>query len=102
MQPIRGSGSMGMSIHTAGHMDTAHLFGCVVQDAVVARQYLSDNASFQRQARLWTGAKIASGNACLGEDHTSLLCCRVLAATPTVHALRREVISTCLTSFHGS
>ena len=26
-----------------------------MQDAVVARQYINDNGSFQRQARLWTG-----------------------------------------------
>lgn len=26
-----------------------------LQDAVVARQYIHDNNSFQRQARLWTG-----------------------------------------------
>ena len=27
----------------------------LMQDAVVARQYINDNGSFQRQARLWTG-----------------------------------------------
>ena len=25
------------------------------QDAVVARQYINDNAKFQQQAKLWTG-----------------------------------------------
>ena len=36
----------------------------LMQDAVVARQYINDNGSFQRQARLWTGQR-SGASSCL-------------------------------------
>lgn len=54
----------------------------VVQDAVVARQYISDQRAFEQQARSWTGAPFPA-NVFLRAVHPSFVQCTPMAYVTT-------------------